>query len=72
MNKNIMRAMGFGEEVARVESGKCPLCGKVVHPNKEFKDELSLREYEISGMCSDCQDSIFEGTPCDDYDGGSV
>lgn len=24
-----------------------------------FRDELSAREYYISGMCQDCQDSVF-------------
>ena len=24
-----------------------------------FKDELSIKEYSISGMCQQCQDSIF-------------
>ena len=26
MNKNIMRAVGLGEEVDAVEAGKCPFC----------------------------------------------
>ena len=25
----------------------------------EFKDELSIKEYTISGMCQICQDAIF-------------
>ena len=25
----------------------------------EFKDELSKREYAISGFCQDCQDNMF-------------
>lgn len=34
----------------------CPLCGdKIGH----FKDQLSRREYAISGMCQVCQDSVF-------------
>jgi hypothetical protein len=60
MNKDIIRAMGFGERVRAFEDGNCPLCSKVIHPNTEFKDELSLREYEISGLCQSCQDGIFE------------
>ena len=26
-----------------------------------FRDELSIREYSISGMCQMCQDQIFNG-----------
>lgn len=25
-----------------------------------FRDELSIKEYSISGMCQQCQDSVFD------------
>jgi len=59
MNKTIMRAAGLGKAVERVERGDCIWCGKAVHPNAEFKDELSQREFNISGMCQACQDGVF-------------
>jgi len=59
MNKDIMRRMGFGKQVDAVEEGNCPLCGKAIHPNTEFKDESSRREYDISGLCQACQDKTF-------------
>ena len=31
-------------------------CGK---PISKFKDELSAREYTISGLCQECQDKIW-------------
>jgi uncharacterized CHY-type Zn-finger protein len=34
----------------------CVTCGK---PANEFRDELSRKEYGISGMCQDCQDIVF-------------
>ncbi len=43
-----------------IEDGVCNLCGE---PILSFKDELSLREYEISGMCGNCQDDLFEPDP---------
>lgn len=58
MNKSIMRALGFGEEVTAVERSICPICGNAVDIN-EFRDKCSLREYRISGLCQSCQDSIF-------------
>ena len=58
MNKYIMRTMGFGDQVDLVEKGKCPFCKKQVEPGK-FKDELTLKEYRISGMCEECQDGFF-------------
>ena len=31
-------------------------CGK---PAKQFRDELSRREFSISGLCQNCQDKVF-------------
>lgn len=39
-----------------IKSNVCVTCGG---PATEFKDELSKREYTISGMCQRCQDSTF-------------
>jgi len=39
-----------------IAGGVCPTCGERVG---EFKDELSRKEYTISGMCQKCQDSVF-------------
>ena len=38
----------------------CNLCGE---PILSFKDELSKREYGISGCCQNCQDELFEEDP---------
>ena len=29
-------------------------------PATEFKDDISRKEFRISGMCQACQDSVFE------------
>jgi len=39
-----------------IKSDTCATCGK---PATQFKDDLSRREYTISGMCQACQDEIF-------------
>jgi hypothetical protein len=41
----------------KTEPGCCVICKNKVTP---FKNELSAKEYEISGMCQSCQDDIFE------------
>ena len=41
-----------------VESGLCATCGHDAL-NNSFRDELSWKEYTISGMCQKCQDDIF-------------
>jgi hypothetical protein len=59
MNKDMMRALGFGKQIDDVEAGKCPFCGKSVKW-EDFKDEISKREYRISGICQECQDKTFK------------
>jgi len=34
----------------------CRWCGKEI---KGFKDELSVKEFRISGLCQECQDKTF-------------
>lgn len=58
MNKEIMEIAGFEEQVKLVEQKKCPFCKEDIDETK-FKDELSRKEYKISGLCQKCQDKIF-------------
>jgi len=56
------KSPAMAEFLARVSPfdprrGKCATCGE---PVGEFKDALSKKEYSISGMCQECQDSVFE------------
>jgi len=46
----------FPEEMANVASGKCPFCSKKI---TNFRNEISLKEYQISGLCQKCQDEVF-------------
>lgn len=36
----------------------CSCCGARV-TEYDFEDEISQREFEISGLCQDCQDETF-------------
>jgi len=58
MNKEIMKEAGFSKYVEKVELGICPFCNKPVN-TKSFRDALSKKEYEISGLCQQCQDNFF-------------
>ncbi len=49
------KLFGRSREIAR-EGGQCVKCGEF---NLEFRDELSRKEYGISGLCQGCQDGIF-------------
>lgn len=53
-----MKQAGLGDQVKKAKAGRCPMCGTPIDITT-FKDELSLREYSISGVCQACQDDIF-------------
>ena len=62
--ENNLTDLGFGEEVGYIQLGMCPFCKNPVK-DTEFKDALSRKEFDISGVCQTCQDKVF-GAP----DGG--
>ncbi len=47
---------------------KCVTCGKVFNTDTDLRDQLSKKEYSISGMCQECQDSIFGTNDNDNND----
>jgi hypothetical protein len=61
IKRNLLVSAGMGEEVRRVMLGMCPFCQKPV-TIEDFRDDLSRREFQISGMCQSCQDDIFKET----------
>lgn len=46
----------FPEQSENRAKGLCATCGEI--PDT-FKDELSEREFQITGQCQTCQDEIF-------------
>ena len=42
---------------AAIANKQCPLCHLPIID--EFRDALSTREYQISGICQTCQDDVF-------------
>lgn len=65
MNRALLRAAGLGAMVDSLDAKKCPIC-KVDTSSPVFKDELSKKEFGISGMCQSCQDDIFCEPPEED------
>lgn len=54
---------------ATIQSDRCVTCGGEA---KEFRDDLSRREYQISGMCQSCQDKTFGIGPCPECSGDGM
>ena len=53
------RSMGLSEMFKRRDEGLCPYCGRKVELDS-FRDELSFKEFQISGLCQNCQDEFFK------------
>jgi hypothetical protein len=60
MNRAIMEAVGYTKKLERIDQGLCPSCSK---PVGTFRDELSKKEFGISGLCQVCQDEVFGINP---------
>lgn len=51
-----------------VKAPICPFCGHEVDVSS-FRDDLSVKEFHISGLCQRCQDEVFGNSPCANCDG---
>ena len=58
MNEDIMRKLGYTNEIERIKNGRCAICNCVIR-HEDFRDQLSYEEFNISGMCQGCQDKMF-------------
>ena len=66
-NENLKHMIGIPEDqpgpfdaaIINLQLGLCPMCGEAPYP-EDFKDKLSIKEYEMSGLCMLCQDKIFD------------
>jgi hypothetical protein len=56
--KSYLRSLGFRREVSKVEECRCPLCAEKVD-KKEFINEVFIKEFESSGLCQGCQETVF-------------
>ncbi len=56
--RSFLRELGFWQEVAIVEDCRCPSCAERVDED-EFRNEVFMREFESSGLCQECQDTVF-------------
>ncbi len=45
---------------SRIQAVNDKICVTCDETNVSFKDEISVIEYSISGMCQTCQDNFFE------------
>lgn len=65
ISKPVFQHPDFRVEALYTQLGLCPMCQSPIGEN-EFRDDLSKREYSISGLCQACQDEIFTEDEWDD------
>jgi len=53
---DLLSKLAGRDRVESIKSDDCVACGE---PATEFNDEISEREFKISGLCQDCQDDFF-------------
>ena len=62
LNQTLSSVFGFDREDS-IRNNQCvppPIgCGRTIDPDTEFKDEISRKEFCITGMCQKCQDKVF-------------
>lgn len=56
MNTEIIESL-FPEAIIRIKNKKCPICNGKIDESKF--NEISLKEFKISGLCQSCQDKTF-------------
>ena len=57
INEAIIQLTGI-DRLSAINTKLCGWCNLTVAADS-FKDELSLKEYRISGLCQDCQDRMW-------------
>jgi hypothetical protein len=52
----------FGvDRTSTISEGKCVSCDSTGNIATSFCDDISRKEYAISGLCQSCQDDVFGG-----------
>ena len=54
----IVRKM-FPDAQKRIDAKECTSCSAKINGVNDFRDEVSIKEYAISGLCMNCQDAVF-------------
>ena len=49
----------YGRTQTECQDKCCVSCGSLKIAPHDFRDALSSREYDISSLCQECQDSVF-------------
>ena len=65
--KDALKGM-FPDHAKNISEKKCATCGSDKTGESDFKNDISRKEYTISGMCQVCQDKVFKLPSQEDED----
>ena len=60
--ENMITTLTGKDRVGTITEGHCMTC-RNEFVSENFRDEISEKEYRISGMCQECQDSFWVPDP---------
>ena len=56
--KRFLRKLRLWQKVTIIKDLRCPFCAERVDKGR-FRNKLFIREFKSSGLCQDCQDTVF-------------
>jgi hypothetical protein len=56
--KRFLRKLRRWHKFKMVEDCRCPICAEKVYKSG-FRNEVFVREFESSGMCQECLETVF-------------
>jgi len=63
---NLLSSLFGVDRVKTISEGYCATCDTTGIVATSFRDDISRKEYSISGMCQSCQDDVFGVSEPDD------
>ena len=57
--EDLLAILGGSPRKEVITTGRCMSCKTDSITEDSFRDNLSIKEYKISGMCQKCQDDFF-------------
>ena len=57
--EDLLAILGGSPRKEVITTGRCMSCKTDSITEDSFRDDLSIKEYKISGMCQKCQDDFF-------------
>jgi len=58
IQKDFTKKLRLLRKITMIKDNRCPLCTERVDKS-EFRNKVFMREFKSSGLCQECQDTVF-------------